>query len=524
MRKLHNMALTVISAAGILISLFLTIYSLRYTVRRLLNLNGDIIDMKDNPGMNLLWIAGAGALVFIVARLVNKCSWRAVHVAAVIVSVLAAGLGCYLVYSATSIPIVDQAQIYTSAEAFYTGDTEWIKDYSYFRMYPFQFGLVELYALLFRLFGGPSAIGLQYVQAAATGASVYFGFRVTRVMFRNTAAACVYLLCAVLFLPMYLFSLLIYGEAFGVFFALAGVWCFLEANWGEHSPKGTVIFFVLGFLSMASACVMRGAFLIAWIAMALIQALVCIRRKKLFTLLFPVLGLLFILAAQRLAAGIAGGIVGAEYDGGMPKILWISMGLQENKDNLTGPGYYNCYSADLYTACDFDAARASDIAWEDIRERLAELGGNPGEFISFFKRKILTQWNEPSYGVTCLIYYLREPAEWVGKIINDDLGSNPFLRFTNRFQSICNLSLLGYFIHLLFRKEDEKLYLPGLIFIGGFLFSILWEAGSRYVYPYVVLVLPCVAGSLVFYTDRLAGLFRNCRKTLFLNGSGISES
>jgi len=474
-----------------------------------MNLNGDIIDMKDNLGMNFFWIVGVVVLVFIVVKLVNKCSWRALHVAAVIASMFVAGFSCYLVYSATSIPIVDQAQIYASAEAFFTGDTEWIKDYSYFKMYPFQFGLVELYALLFRLFGRPSVIGLQYVQAVATGVSVYFGFRVTKLMFRDTATACVYLLCVVLFLPMYLFNLLIYGETFGVFAALAGVWCFLEANWGEHSQRGTIIRFVLGFLFMTFACIMRGAFLIVWIAMALIQVLVCMRRKKFFTLLFPLSGLLFILAGQMLATGIAEKIVGAEYDSGMPKILWISMGMQENKSNLTGPGYYNCYSADLYTACDFDSVRAADIAREDIRERLAEFRDNPGEFISFFKRKILTQWNEPSYGVTCLIYYLRDPAEWVGKIMNDDLENNLFLKFSNRYQSICDLSLLGYFILLLFRKEEERLYLPGLIFIGGFLFSILWEAGSRYVYPYMVLILPCMAGSLVFYVGKLAELLRN---------------
>jgi len=63
--------------------------------------------------------------------------------------------------------------------------------------------------------------------------------------------------------------------------------------------------------------------------------------------------------------------------------------------------------------------------------------------------------------------------------------------------------LFGYFMLILLGKLDDRQSFPGLIFLGGFFLSLLWETKSRYVYPYMVMVLPCIAESLVFYADSL---------------------
>ena len=39
----------------------------------------------------------------------------------------------------------------------------------------------------------------------------------------------------------------------------------------------------------------------------------------------------------------------------------------------------------------------------------------------------------------------------------------------------------------------EKLYLV-IIFLGGFAFHILWEAKSRYIIPYVIILFPLATG------------------------------
>ena len=512
MKKIHRILLTVIAVTGVVFALFLSVYSLRYTVRRLLNLNGDVIDTKDSLIWNGFWIVLVFILVFFLGKVLRKCSDRAIHAFAVVVSLIVAAAGCYLAACLKSVPMVDQLQVYVTAEALFAGDTDWISDYFYYKMYPFQIGLAEMYYLIFRIAGKCSPMIIQYVQAVVTGGTVYFGYRITHRIFRSKVVDCVYLLCAGLFLPIYLFDLLIYGEAIGIFFALAAVWCFLEANYGEYSSKMRIMCHVLCYAALTFAYILRGSFLVLWIALVMIQILICIRTKRIWTILAPLLGIILMLGGQSAAINTAERIVGTEFGEGMPKILWVAMGLQENKENATGPGYYNCYTADVFTECNYNAAEASEIAREDIRKRFLEWEKEPGEMISFFKRKLLTQWNEPSYGVTCLIYSLDNPKEWAWNIVNDDMEHNWFLKMTNRFQSICNLALLGYFAVLVRRKEDERMYLPGLVWLGGLLFSLIWEAGSRYVYPYVVMILPCMAGSLVLYTDKLAELIRKASK------------
>ena len=53
------------------------------------------------------------------------------------------------------------------------------------------------------------------------------------------------------------------------------------------------------------------------------------------------------------------------------------------------------------------------------------------------------------------------------------------------------------------KKVDlEKLYLI-IIFLGGFSFHILWEAKSRYIIPYVIILFPLASNSLNMLTDKI---------------------
>lgn len=42
----------------------------------------------------------------------------------------------------------------------------------------------------------------------------------------------------------------------------------------------------------------------------------------------------------------------------------------------------------------------------------------------------------------------------------------------------------------LIKKKRLEDYLIPVVLVGGFLFSLLWEAKPRYVYPYFVILLP----------------------------------
>ena len=59
---------------------------------------------------------------------------------------------------------------------------------------------------------------------------------------------------------------------------------------------------------------------------------------------------------------------------------------------------------------------------------------------------------------------------------------------------------------LIQKKEEEWSvefdYLLMIYFIGGFLFSLLWEAKPRYVFPYVYVCLPLAAMGLYQISEK----------------------
>ena len=68
-----------------------------------------------------------------------------------------------------------------------------------------------------------------------------------------------------------------------------------------------------------------------------------------------------------------------------------------------------------------------------------------------------------------------------------------------------HLAVLGYYLRILAGKLKGIQILPGIIFLGGFFITILWEAKSRYVYPYIIMILPSAVCSMEYYGRLLAG-------------------
>lgn len=62
-------------------------------------------------------------------------------------------------------------------------------------------------------------------------------------------------------------------------------------------------------------------------------------------------------------------------------------------------------------------------------------------------------------------------------------------------QSIIYLGACGFCISGAIRWRKKK--------IGGFLFSVIWETGARYVLPYFVMLIPYAAESLADISRRM---------------------
>lgn len=506
MRKFQHIAFCTIALLGTFLFSSLTYYSCRFT--RTLAFGELLFDDKDVLLKNLLAILLTLLFAIFLRRLFSRLTEKSLHVFAVCVSLLAT-LGCYILCKyANSTPVADQIQVYLAAEALYTGDTEWLKDYEYFRSYPFQLGLSTLYALFFRISGQSSYLVIQTIQSVLSGLSVYAGFRITRELFHKRQTEGLYLLLAICFCPLYFYSTYIYGESIGICCVLCAILCYLLflKNKDSRIIKSYVFVFFAAFFLCVTYLV-RSALLVIWIAMFLLQLMESAKEKKFLPAVLVLLILPLMLISQRAVLGLAETRIGSDYGDGCPVIAWVAMGAQD-MDNGRGPGSYNDFNRSTYVASGYDREATATAAWSSLRESLQKWMESPTEMYRFFKEKILNQWNEPTYGAIIMTCYLQEPAKWALDVY-DGKYTDSLVAFMNRYQTICFFALLGYFLTLLSLKTDSRLYLIGLILLGGFFFSLIWEAKSRYIYPYMVIALPCAAGGIVTYTDRVISFIRN---------------
>jgi len=71
----------------------------------------------------------------------------------------------------------------------------------------------------------------------------------------------------------------------------------------------------------------------------------------------------------------------------------------------------------------------------------------------------------------------------------------------NKYLFVLYAGALIYAVRSLFEKENIYTTLLYVIFIGGFLFGIIWEAKGRYMMPYAMYLIPYMAGGISFLLD-----------------------
>ena len=199
---------------------------------------------------------------------------------------------------------------------------------------------------------------------------------------------------------------------------------------------------------------------------------------------------------------------------GVPAISYIAMGLQW--DEGRGHGGWNGYHSDLFMACDYNGEEAARISAESVRASLKYMAGNPAYAVSFFYYKLTEQWTREDYScisATLDFYADRSPAAWE---IYQGKWLSPLMLIMAIHQSLVYLGACCFCVFAVIRwkkrKNSNDIWRLVLLvtFIGGFLFSIIWEAASRYILPYVILLIPYAAEG---FTELGAAINRLWRKT-----------
>lgn len=233
---------------------------------------------------------------------------------------------------------------------------------------------------------------------------------------------------------------------------------------------------------------------------------------------------------------------------GVTAMSYLAMGMQEAP---RGCGWYNGFNIDTYDAAGMDTALANEISRLAINERLVYFREHPGYTADFYLHKHLSQWADGTYASrqATLATYGGRSAFF--KEVYEGSLSGGYIEWCNAWQNVLYLGVLVFCIDSLKKRREsrvaghmadqtaghtagctadhmadqldadrhgadrhgadrhgadrhgadrlgaDRLYVyVGLITVlGGFLFHTFWEANSRYIFSYSLLLMPyCGAG------------------------------
>lgn len=455
-----------------------------YSIRNIL--------VKDTAWKHILVFLLAVAVVWGLDRMLERTKrvqQEKICLGVLILTVVAAFiLGILYILKNPYFPEGDQIGVAAFAAYAREGNYVMLGPGGYVGMYQQQKGLGALYEILFTFFGNFNYTSAKIAHVIWWLFAILAGYGFLKL---NTDRAVFRILyCAMLLgcMPFLLYLPYIYGDILSVSFCMILFWA---VSAYEHYEQKRYL--ALAAFAAAMALLARKNTWIVLIAVAIYALLVSLKKKKRKFLLTGVVILLTATLSVKAVDVMYEYRSGYPNDIGIPSILWIAMGMQET-DGMAG--VYNRYQQSVFEDNDFQPEPSAQIGKEYIRERIQEFKENPSMTVEFYKNKLEDQWLEPLFSSLKATHSFPEGTELPPVIYSLYYGNlhEMVWKYANYYQSIVYLA--GAFILIAslgawYQKKElpAALWLPLISVIGGFLFSILWEAQCRYVFPYYVFLI-----------------------------------
>ena len=398
--------------------------------------------------------------------------------------------------------VCDSGFLSDYAVQFMQGDYSALTEGEYLHHYPFQLGMIALLELLYRAFGVENYLAFQLLNVIAIVSIILSLNRITEELFEEEKVRKLEAVISLGMLPLYLFATFVYGDIIGVALGIWAIYCGIR-----YIKEEKVRYLLVSGLLFMVAVVVKSNIYVLMVAFVIAMLIKMFQNKRwwLILLLFGI-----ILGSQ---AGIKGvetmyakraGI--EQIPDGTPKIAWIAMGLQEADEDNNGCGWYNGYNWAVYKDSGYDEEATTRACVENIRDSLKRFAQDPKEAVYFFYKKFVSQWNAPTFQAMIT-------NEWYSRYTENKPPLADFLIYGSGrkiLYQLMNFYHLFMFIagtagcwSLIKNWKLERAYFALNIF-GGFLFHMIWEAQSRYILGYYVMMLPLAAVGCMHIFGRMA--------------------
>ncbi|MGL9728839.1 hypothetical protein [Enterococcus sp. DIV0756] len=443
-----------------------------------------------NSGVIILLIPCFLLLVFLILKIAGKISDKHIFIVFSIVYLM---LSLYLITHVDQNLRADARVLFNSAYEFNHKNYESLKPGNYVAIYPHQLGFISFERLMIHIYNSPKIIFL--VNALSAIGINFFQWKITDILFsKNENISKISIILSFLFLPQLFFILFAYGLILGLFL----FYCCLYFTFKFFKTRKGV-YAIISIFPLIASYFIKNNFLIGIIAIMVINLFFILRSKETISgLLLLLIPIIFIFSNSLLNHTYERSS-GYKIENSMPKSLFVAMGLQDDQNASVYPGWYNGYTRKVLSSVNFNSKKADVIGKEEITERIKYFKENPAYTFAFFKGKITSTWNDPMFQ-SVWSGPLESTQQYThSRILKEIYNGKRMYGLLTMFMNVYMVVMLGgacisFFISI--KKEQNSIFFIYVLFcstffIGGFLFHLMWETKSQYVYPYLTTLIPC---------------------------------
>ena len=442
----------------------------------------------------------------------------------IIGTILYLGFGLYLIFRIPTDLRADAYAIYTAAEEIKNGNysslildtatAEGTYASGYLAAYPHQIGITLILSLLLRVLPGLRYIFILNLILILLNNLLMLN--ISDALFHNDQTNFMTVLLSFILLPHFFLSIFCYGIIPGLTALLVSFLALIK-----FEETGNIFHAVCAVIFGAFAVVLRSNYMIGVIAETILLLLMFLRsfendRRKVVGRIRYIAAAVLLIAAMiipntALKIGI-GNISGHNVTDSIPRSAWMAMGLSEG---TRAEGWYNGYNYNTFRENDYDQKATDEAARALIGERLQAFRSDHDYAYTFFMRKLASTWSEPTFQSVWVGPQEASAGKIGGFLFKNIYSGGGAYDITCVICSIVYLVVLAGCVLFLAKSLIRRIQMltdryshrdtvtvftafPILFLLGVFLFHLVWETKSLYVFSSVYMLLPLAAAGLSF--------------------------
>ena len=467
---------------------------------------------------NIAISVGMAIVIVLISYLLEKIKTpQKVKIAVVILLLVLYGLAQVLwIQNTVGTQFADSQTVIITAEEIFRGQ-ENLTYRNYIQYYPQQLNLALTFTAVFKLFNSTNIEILQYLNVIANVLTILGLYAITFEIGKEIKInKIIFWIISLSFIPVILLSMFVYGDFIGLVFAIWSV--FFAIRYKKYKKKR---YFLYSAILIMMACFIRMNYLVLVIAIGIYWLIDFLEKqdenkKDLLKLLISIILLVAIsIVPNKIIKKLFCEQYNLNPEKSFSSIIYLYMGMSES---TRGSGWYNPEVHEIFTLSMEENSDNKKILEEkcypQVKERIKFLVTNPTKMIKFYTKKMITMWADPTMAFRFYnSIYPKEINIENYPIVNDILNLNAY-RFIQLNQKALLFLIYGgtaFAIWYQRKKLNKEIIFLCLIFLGGFGFHVLWEAKSRYIIPYVLILIPVASMGISSFVEILEGKIKNRR-------------